>query len=90
MRRDIGREILEGIRAIKRGEGRRVQVALPDVRAIREGMGLGQTAFAGLLGVSPRTVQDWEQGRRRPSGPALSLLKVAAIHPEAIREAIAA
>ena len=90
MKRDIGQEILDGIRAIKRGEGKRAVVTLPDVRAIREGMGLSQSAFAGMLGVSARTVQDWEQGRRRPSGPALSLLKVAAMHPEAIREAIAA
>jgi len=53
-------------------------------------MDLSQSAFAAMLGVSPRTLQDWEQGRRKPSGPALSLLKVAALRPDAIREAIAA
>ena len=90
MKRNIGKEILEGVRAIKSGEGKQSSIRIPDVRAIREGMGLSQSAFAGLLGVSSRTVQDWEQGRRKPSGPALSLLKVAAVHPEAIREAIAA
>jgi len=64
-------------------------VMLPDVHAIRESMGLSQSAFAVMLGVSPRTLKDWEQGRRKPSGPALSLLKVAAKRPDAIREAIA-
>jgi len=89
-KRDIGQEILDGVKAIKRGEGKRQIVMLPDVHAIREGMDLSQSAFAAMLGVSPRTLQDWEQGRRKPSGPALSLLKVAALRPDAIREAITA
>ncbi|MCL4805790.1 MAG: helix-turn-helix domain-containing protein [Anaerolineae bacterium] len=86
--RDIGLEILEGIReikAFKRGEieGLRTrelrQPAPPD--EIRARMGLSQAAFAGLMGVSVRTVQDWEQGRREPSGPAKSLLRVAEKYP---------
>jgi putative transcriptional regulator len=89
-KRDIGQEILDGLQAIKRGEGERKVVALPDVLAIREGMKMSQSAFAAMLGVSARTLQDWEQGRRKPSGPALSLLRVAAVRPDAIREAIAA
>lgn len=89
-KRDIGQEILDGIKAIKSGKGKRHVVVLPDVHAIRENMDLSQSAFAAMLGVSPRTLQDWEQGRRKPSGPALSLLKVAAKRPDAIREAIAA
>ena len=89
-KRDIGQEILDGLKAIKQGEGQRKVVVLPDVLAIREGMKMSQSAFAAMLGVSSRTLQDWEQGRRRPSGPALSLLRVAAIRPDAIREAIAA
>ena len=61
--RDIGQEILEGLRQIKRGEIGRV-VNVPDVAATREKTGLSQTRFAELLGVSVRTLQDWEQGRR--------------------------
>lgn len=84
-KRDIGQELLEGVRAIKAGKGKRrtIEVA-QDVQAIREGMGLSQAAFAALLGVSPRTLQDWEQGRRQPTGPARSLLRIADRHPEAL------
>jgi len=89
-KRDIGQEILDSIKAIKSGKGKRHVVMLPDVHAIRDSMDLSQSAFAAMLGVSLRTLQDWEQGRRKPSGPALSLLKVAAKRPDAIREAIAA
>jgi len=88
--RDVWQETLEGVKAIKSGQGKRRVVMLPNVEAIRESMDLSQSAFAAMLGVSPRTLQDWEQGRRKPCGPALSLLKVAAKRPDAIREAIAA
>jgi putative transcriptional regulator len=84
--RDIGEEILESVRAIKRGEGRRIDVAEPDVKAVREKVGVSQSAFAALLGVSARTLQDWEQGRRKPSGPARSLLRIAERHPEVLTE----
>lgn len=84
-KRDIGQELLEGVRAIKAGKGKRCTVEVAqDVQAIREGMGLSQSAFAALLGVSPRTLQDWEQGRRQPTGPARSLLRIADRHPEAL------
>jgi len=84
-KRDVGAEILESIRAIKRGEGKRYTVAVPDnVAAIRERMNLSQSAFAALMGVSVRTLQEWEQGRRKPSGPAFALLRVASAHPEAL------
>ena len=83
-KRDIGQEILDGLQAIKRGEGKRIEHGEPDVRGIRSNMGLSQSAFAALLGVSPRTLQDWEQGRRTPKGPAKSLLRVADKHPEAL------
>jgi len=66
-KREIGLEILEGIREIKRGEHGRV-INVPSVSAIREGTGLSQRKFAQLLGVSVRTLQEWEQGRRAPSG----------------------
>ena len=49
---------------------------------IREKLKLSQSAFASLMGVSTRTIQDWEQGRRKPRGPAKSLLRVAEQHPE--------
>ena len=85
MKRDIGQELLDGIAAIKRGEGKRKTVELPsDVKKIREKMSLSQSAFAGLLGVSVRTLQEWEQGRRNPKGPAQALLRVASKHPEAL------
>ncbi|MBU6421751.1 MAG: helix-turn-helix domain-containing protein [Gammaproteobacteria bacterium] len=84
-KRDIGQEILDGIRVIKAGKGKRRTVKLPDdVRTIRERMDLSQSAFAALLGVSLRTLQDWEQGRRKPTGSAYALLRVATRHPEAL------
>ncbi|TDG04743.1 helix-turn-helix domain-containing protein [Paraburkholderia guartelaensis] len=52
----------------------------------RAGAGLSQSAFAALLGVSTRTLQDWEQGRRKPTGAAQTLLRVAVAHPEALRD----
>jgi putative transcriptional regulator len=85
MKRDIGQEILEGIAAIKSGKGtRKIMQMPPDVKSIREKIGLSQSAFAGLLGVSVRTLQEWEQGRRQPKGPAQALLRVADRHPEAL------
>ena len=82
-KRNIGREILEGLRQIKRGEYGRV-INVPDVTSIREKTGLSQARFAALLGVSVRTLQDWEQGRRAPSGAARTLLLVASKNPGAL------
>jgi len=85
MKRDIGKELLAGIEAIKQGKGVKTTVDLPaDVKTIRTKTGLSQSAFAGLLGVSVRTLQEWEQGRRTPKGPAQALLRVADRHPEAL------
>ena len=82
-KRNIGREILEGIREIKRGEhGRTTRV--PSVSGIRQSTGLSQAVFARLLGVSVRTLQEWEQGRRAPSGAARTLLLMAAKNPHAL------
>jgi putative transcriptional regulator len=83
--RKPGREILAGIRAIKRGEHGRV-INVPPVAAIREATGLSQSEFARLLGVSIRTLQEWEQGRRAPSGAARTLLLIASRNPRVLRE----
>lgn len=82
-KRDIGKEILEGIRDIKSGKAGRV-VNVPAVAEIREKTGLSQSRFAALLGVSVRTLQDWEQGRRAPSGAARTLLLIAHKNPKAL------
>jgi len=83
--RDIGAEILEGIRQIKRDETGRV-ISSPSVRSIRDKTGLSQSKFAVLLGVSVRTLQDWEQERRAPSGAAKTLLLIADKNPSALLE----
>ena len=84
-KRNIGREILQGLRELKRGEYGRV-TTIPSVASIREKTGLSQGRFAQLLGVSVRTLQDWEQGRRAPSGAAKTLLMVADKNPHALLE----
>lgn len=87
-KRSMGTGTLEGIRevqAYKTGrrqlETRRLKDPAP-TKEIRKRPQLSQSASASLMGVSQRTVQDWEQGRRAPSGPARSLLRVAEHHPE--------
>jgi putative transcriptional regulator len=84
-KRDVGSEILEGLREIKRGDVGHV-ANLPSVTSIREGTGLSQANFAQLLGVSVRTLQEWEQGRRAPSGAARTLLMIASRNPKALLE----
>jgi putative transcriptional regulator len=87
-KRDIGQEILNGIREVKAykvgTKSLRVhtlkQPAPPQI--IRSKLRLSQSAFAGMMGVSLRTIQDWEQGRRKPSGPAIALLRIAEQKPE--------
>lgn len=84
-KRDIGVEILHGIRELKRGETGRI-VNVPPVAEIRAKTGLSQSRFATLLGVSVRTLQDWEQRRRFPSGAARTLLLIAHKNPLALLE----
>ncbi|MHB8414965.1 MAG: helix-turn-helix domain-containing protein [Acidiferrobacteraceae bacterium] len=87
-KRDIGAELLVSVRQMKAGKKGAVhKVSLPRVVQARLQSGLSQARFAEVLGVSVRTLQDWEQGRRNPSGAANTLLKIAASHPEVIREA---
>jgi putative transcriptional regulator len=86
--RDIGAEILEGIaeiKSFKNGNGNLKITTLSEpspAQVIRSKLNLSQSSFAGLLGVSMRTLQDWEQGRRHPQGPAIALLRIAEQHPE--------
>jgi putative transcriptional regulator len=85
---NIGQVILEGIREIKAFKAGKADLVTRKLsepshpRKIRVRLNLSQSAFAGLMGVSVRTVQDWEQDRRQPSGPAKSLLRIAEQYPE--------
>ncbi|MBS1157334.1 MAG: Transcriptional regulator with Fis-type helix-turn-helix motif [Proteobacteria bacterium] len=79
-------DLLQSVREMKAGKTARVtQVAVSPVVEARAKVGLSQAAFAALLGVSARTLQDWEQGRRQPTGAAKTLLRVAVEHPEVLR-----
>ena len=85
--RDVWQEVLDGIREIKAGGGRRIVVEPKSpVARIRLNSGLSQADFASVLGVTKRTLQQWEQGRREPSGAARTLLKIAEKHPEVLLE----
>ena len=79
-RRRIGAEILKGLRQLEHGR----VTTVPSVATIREGTGLLQPRFAELLGVSVRTLHEWERGRRVPSGAARTLLMIAAKNPRAL------
>jgi putative transcriptional regulator len=67
---------------------RRFEFKPADIRKIRTRQGLSQSEFALLIGVSVDTLQNWEQGRRRPEGPARALLRIADVHPEAVLDAL--
>ncbi len=88
---DIGAELLASVREMKAGKAGHVQrVPVSAITEVRTRTGLSQQQFAEILGVSTRTLQEWEQGRRQPSGAARSLLAIAARRPEVLREIIAA
>jgi putative transcriptional regulator len=79
-------DLLESVKQMRRGQAARVtKVKVPEAAEARARVGLSQQAFAILLGVSARTLQDWEQGRREPTGAAKTLLRVAVSHPEVLR-----
>ncbi len=78
-------DLLQSVREMKTAKATRThRIAVSPVAEARAKIGVSQTAFAALLGVSPRTLQDWEQGRRQPTGAAQTLLRVAIQHPEAL------
>jgi putative transcriptional regulator len=77
-------EIKKGLRP----PSRRFEISPLDVKAIRENLNQSQREFALMIGVSISTLQNWEQGRRKPEGPAKALLKIAAQNPEAVRQAL--
>lgn len=84
---DLGAELLASVREMKADvRARTHQPNISDIAHARLVSGLSQSAFAALLGVSVRTLQDWEQGRREPSGAARTLIKVAERHPEILQE----
>ena len=89
--RNIGDELLRAIRDVKGGKyGAKYQVEANDVVKARLKSGLSQAQFAAVLHISPRTLQQWEQGRRQPSGAAETLLKIVFRHPEVLQEIAAA
>ncbi len=80
-------DLLVSVRQMKTGKAARsTQTVLQPVSVARIKTGLAQADFAKLLGVSVRTLQDWEQGRRNPSGAAKTLIRVADLHPEILRD----
>lgn len=86
-KRDIGAELLLSVRQLKAGQGKVVaRVEVPAVTLARMKSGLSQADFANLLGVSIRTLQDWEQGRRQPSGAARTLISIAEQQPKVLKQ----
>ncbi len=94
MNEELFAKLVESVReggAILRGDAkpsRAFEVSGPNVRRIRAGYQLSQSEFAALLGISVGTLRNWEQGRRRPEGPARVLLQVAARHPDAVWDVV--
>ncbi len=90
--RNLGAEILDGINEIKQFKKGKLALRTQELsepsppKAIRLKLDMSQSAFAGLMGVSVRTLQDWEQGRREPQGPAVALLRIAEQHPEVFHQ----
>jgi|SRR5581483_6387182 putative transcriptional regulator len=90
-KRNLGEELLQAVRDIKAGRtGRVFRVEITEATDARLKLHMSQGEFAQMLGVSVRTLQEWEQGRRQPSGAAKALLKVAVASPKVVRKALAA
>jgi len=93
MKKELFEELLQSVKqakAIEKGELKAARVvrvnAKADIVRVRGKLGLSQSKFAAILGISADTLQNWEQGRRSPTGPAKVLLKIAAKHPEILLE----
>jgi putative transcriptional regulator len=72
----------------KKKPSRIFEIEVPDIKMIRKSLSVSQSEFAMMIGVSVRTLQNWEQGRRKPDGPAKALLHVASKNPKAVLEAL--
>ncbi len=94
MEKELFDDLLQSLKeakAITRGEipaARRTHITAPDVKAVREQIGLSQSEFARLLQVSIKTLQNWEQRRRNPTGPAAALLKIVTTAPDIALKAL--
>lgn len=90
--RNLGSEILDGINGAKQFKKGKLALRSHELlepsppKVIRLKLNMSQSVFAGLMGVSVRTLQDWEQGRREPQGPAVALLRIAEQHPEVFNQ----
>jgi putative transcriptional regulator len=85
----LGLKLLQSVREMKaRNFARATEVPQNEVVEARQGTGLSQAEFASALSISKRTLQEWEQGRRSPSGAALALIRIARKHPQVVREAL--
>jgi putative transcriptional regulator len=85
-----GLKLLQSVREMKAGRFARVtQVAINEVVEARQSTGMSQAEFASALHISKRTLQEWEQGRRSPSGAAQALVRIAKRHPDVLKEALA-
>ena len=86
----LGQRLLESVRQMKaRNFARVTTVEVNEVVEARQSTGMSQSEFASALSISKRTLQEWEQGRRSPSGAAQALSRIARKHPEVVREALA-
>ena len=82
---DLGKKLLQSVNEMNAGNAARTTHVSPnEVAAARLKTGLSQQQFAEALRISPRTLQEWEQGRRHPSGAAQALIQIAFRHPEVI------
>lgn len=86
----LGLKLLQSVREMKAAKSARITEIEPnEVVQARQGTGLSQAQFAEALSISKRTLQEWEQGRRAPSGAAQALIRIAKSHPEVVREVLA-
>lgn len=84
---ELGQKLLQSVREMQAGKAARTTDVQPNaVAAARQKMGLSQAQFASALKISQRTLQEWEQGRRAPSGAAQALIRIADKHPEVVIE----